>query len=92
MARGAFQNDNISDHIDGLQFKTTISAPSERERDLSSKGMIKSLPSWAVYKTYMSLDKVLITSVFTVMLVHWEVKTFCGGTHAPSPSPTYAPF
>jgi hypothetical protein len=78
MARGAFQREVISDHIDGMQFESSIPRSSDREKSLSHKGE-GTYATWKVYQTYMSLDKLIFITLLTIFLCYSEVLIFCNG-------------
>ena len=61
MARDAFQPSSISDHIDGMVFESSTST---HEDDKSVQGLIRP-PTWATYKTFWSVGKVIFLFILT---------------------------
>ena len=62
MARDAFQSQTISDHIDSIKFESSSSI--HVGDDISSDGVIRP-PTWATYKTFWSVGKIIFLLILT---------------------------
>jgi hypothetical protein len=74
MARDAFQSDEISSHIDGMEFERTMKIP--KISDMSTNGKIRQ-PTWATYKTFWTLDKALFTFIVSLVCVYPVIYYMC---------------
>jgi hypothetical protein len=68
MARDAFQSQEISDHIDAMEFETTTKLIPENDKDMSLNGKIR-VPTFAAYKTFWALDKAFGTLILSCLCV-----------------------
>lgn len=74
MARDAFQSEEISSHIDGMEFERTMKSP--KNSTMSSNGKI-TVPHWATYKTFWTLDKAFFTLMISFLCVYPVVYSMC---------------
>lgn len=69
MARDAFQNPEISEHIDGMMFETTYAKLKDNDKSKSHRGIIRP-PKWSTYQTFWSIEKATLSLILSALSVY----------------------
>lgn len=76
MARDAFQPDQVSDHIDGMEFETTFNIAHVDNNNMSRRGTIRP-PTHSTFKTFSSAFSAVATFVAACFCVYPMVWKYC---------------
>lgn len=69
MARDAFQNPEISEHIDGMLFETTFTKLRDDDKSKSHRGIIRP-PKWSTYQTFWAIEKACFSLILSALSVY----------------------
>ena len=87
MARDAFQNPEVSEHIDGMMFETTFTKLKDNDKSKSHRGIIRP-PKWSTYQMFWSIEKATLSLILSAASVYPVWYYYCiteGGLYTGNP-------